>query len=308
MTLRTGAEPGTRSTTERRAGRLGPAVSLGSISLTLAARPERPQESLVTRAESVWPKIGIRSTHGRIRSPRGYLRIRRVDDRRGVLPTEPTGASSVRSDGARLLRDDGLDSPRLRRSVRRSRVRRTDLRLPPFRRQRGPAAAAGGFAAPTDGHPQRAHPRSLSRRRGRRSRRTVGDLAGRQPRHRRRGRGPPVGCGGRQRARSRHVQGSAGALQTTASPRTRAQRAGHGATGGFGPSRRGSGTAGVSPHYLPVYGPLGHAAFSDPALAGLFRQVEQGSPHWRNAFTPRFLFHAPDTEPAQSRGSAPLSW
>lgn len=53
------------------------------------------------------------------------------------------------------------------------------------------------------------------------------------------------------------------------------------------------GRLGVSPHYLPVYGPLGHAAFSDPALAGLFRQVEQGSPRWRNAFTPRFLFHAP---------------
>ena len=53
------------------------------------------------------------------------------------------------------------------------------------------------------------------------------------------------------------------------------------------------GRLGVSPLYLPVYGPLGHAAFSDPALAGLFRQVEQGSPRWRNAFTPRFLLHAP---------------
>lgn len=50
---------------------------------------------------------------------------------------------------------------------------------------------------------------------------------------------------------------------------------------------------GASPHYLPVDGRLGHAAFSDPALAGLFRQVEQGSPRWRNEFTPRFLFHAP---------------
>jgi uncharacterized protein len=53
------------------------------------------------------------------------------------------------------------------------------------------------------------------------------------------------------------------------------------------------GTVGLSPYYIPVYGPLGKAVFSDPALADLFRQVEQNAPSWRNQVTPRFLFTAP---------------
>jgi len=53
------------------------------------------------------------------------------------------------------------------------------------------------------------------------------------------------------------------------------------------------GTFGLSPYYIPVYGPLGKAVFSDPALADLFRQVEQNAPLWRNRVTPRFLFTAP---------------
>lgn len=53
------------------------------------------------------------------------------------------------------------------------------------------------------------------------------------------------------------------------------------------------GMAGLSPHYIPVYGRLGHAVFSDPALAGLFRDVERNAPTWRNRVTPRFLFTAP---------------
>jgi dienelactone hydrolase len=53
------------------------------------------------------------------------------------------------------------------------------------------------------------------------------------------------------------------------------------------------GRCGLRPYYLPVYGPLGHAVFSDPALAERFRHVESNSPTWRNEVTPRFLFHAP---------------
>lgn len=53
------------------------------------------------------------------------------------------------------------------------------------------------------------------------------------------------------------------------------------------------GAVGLSPHYVPVYGPLGRAIFSDPALADLFQAVEQNAPTWRNAVTPRFLFSAP---------------
>ncbi|MGW0161513.1 alpha/beta hydrolase [Mycobacterium sp. NPDC003323] len=53
------------------------------------------------------------------------------------------------------------------------------------------------------------------------------------------------------------------------------------------------GWLGLSPLYLPVYGPLGHAAFSDPELAQRFRYVEASAPTWRNRMTPRFLFHAP---------------
>jgi uncharacterized protein len=53
------------------------------------------------------------------------------------------------------------------------------------------------------------------------------------------------------------------------------------------------GAVGMSPYYIPVYGRLGHAVFSDPALAGLFRDVERGAPSWRNRVTPRCLFTAP---------------
>ncbi|UXA20573.1 alpha/beta fold hydrolase [Mycobacterium sp. SMC-4] len=53
------------------------------------------------------------------------------------------------------------------------------------------------------------------------------------------------------------------------------------------------GQFGFPPHYVAVYGRLGRAVFSDPALAPLFADVEIHSPTWRNAVTPRFLFHAP---------------
>lgn len=53
------------------------------------------------------------------------------------------------------------------------------------------------------------------------------------------------------------------------------------------------GMAGLSPYYIPVYGRLGRAVFSDPALAPLFANVEAHSPSWRNQVTPRFLFNAP---------------
>ncbi|WP_237568005.1 alpha/beta hydrolase [Mycolicibacterium lacusdiani] len=54
-----------------------------------------------------------------------------------------------------------------------------------------------------------------------------------------------------------------------------------------------AGALGRPPRYLRVYGPPGRAVFSDPSLAELFRTLEQESPTWRNAFTPRFLFTAP---------------
>jgi fermentation-respiration switch protein FrsA (DUF1100 family) len=67
------------------------------------------------------------------------------------------------------------------------------------------------------------------------------------------------------------------------------------------------GAAGLSPHYIPVYGRLGHAVFSDPALAGLFRDVEQNAPSWRNRVTPRFLFTAPRyRDGTMERITAPL--
>jgi fermentation-respiration switch protein FrsA (DUF1100 family) len=53
------------------------------------------------------------------------------------------------------------------------------------------------------------------------------------------------------------------------------------------------GAAGLSPHYIAVYGPLGRAVFSDPDLAERFREVEENAPTWRNQVTPRFLFTAP---------------
>lgn len=53
------------------------------------------------------------------------------------------------------------------------------------------------------------------------------------------------------------------------------------------------GRVGCPPHYLAVYGPLGRAVFSDPALASNFHELETRSPTWRNQVTPRFLLHAP---------------
>jgi pimeloyl-ACP methyl ester carboxylesterase len=53
------------------------------------------------------------------------------------------------------------------------------------------------------------------------------------------------------------------------------------------------GAARATPHYIPVYGRPGHAVFADPALAGLFADLERGAPTWRNEVTPRFLFGAP---------------
>ncbi|MEO3756910.1 alpha/beta fold hydrolase [Mycobacterium sp. B14F4] len=53
------------------------------------------------------------------------------------------------------------------------------------------------------------------------------------------------------------------------------------------------GALGLRPFYIPVYGKLGRAVFSDPELAGLFADVERYAPTWRNRVTPRFLFIAP---------------
>jgi fermentation-respiration switch protein FrsA (DUF1100 family) len=53
------------------------------------------------------------------------------------------------------------------------------------------------------------------------------------------------------------------------------------------------GALGLPPYYIAVYGRLGHAVFSDPALAELFREVEHHAPSWQNRVTPRFLFTAP---------------
>jgi uncharacterized protein len=67
------------------------------------------------------------------------------------------------------------------------------------------------------------------------------------------------------------------------------------------------GAVGLSPYYIPVYGPLGKVVFCDPALADLFRRVEQNAPSWRNQVTPRFLFTAPRyREGAIERIVAPL--
>lgn len=53
------------------------------------------------------------------------------------------------------------------------------------------------------------------------------------------------------------------------------------------------GALGLPPHYIAIYGRLGHAVFSDPALAELFREVERNAPSWQNRVAPRFLFTAP---------------
>ncbi len=50
---------------------------------------------------------------------------------------------------------------------------------------------------------------------------------------------------------------------------------------------------GLSPYYIAVYGRLGRAVFSDPALAGLFENLQRNAPSWRNRVTPRFFFTAP---------------
>ena len=61
------------------------------------------------------------------------------------------------------------------------------------------------------------------------------------------------------------------------------------------------------PHYIRVYGPLGHAVFSDPSLGQLFHTLEENSPTWRNKVTPRLLFTAPRyREGVLERISAPL--
>lgn len=53
------------------------------------------------------------------------------------------------------------------------------------------------------------------------------------------------------------------------------------------------GAIGLSPYYIAVYGRLGRAVFSDPALASLFENVQRNAPSWRNRVTPRFFFTAP---------------
>lgn len=67
------------------------------------------------------------------------------------------------------------------------------------------------------------------------------------------------------------------------------------------------GMARATPHYIPVYGRPGHAVFADPELAGLFADLEDCSPTWRNEVAPRFLFTAPRLGPrVLSRISAPV--
>ncbi|MDD7939092.1 alpha/beta fold hydrolase [Actinomycetospora lutea] len=53
------------------------------------------------------------------------------------------------------------------------------------------------------------------------------------------------------------------------------------------------GFLGRSPRYVAVYGAMNKAMFSDPALAGLFRELEANSTSWENRVAPRFLLHAP---------------
>lgn len=69
----------------------------------------------------------------------------------------------------------------------------------------------------------------------------------------------------------------------------------------------GRGALGMAPHYLPVFGRLGHAIFADPALAPLFHEVERNAPSWRNQVAPRFFFTAPRYRPGtMERIAAPL--
>jgi dienelactone hydrolase len=67
------------------------------------------------------------------------------------------------------------------------------------------------------------------------------------------------------------------------------------------------GALGATPFYLPVYGRLGHAVFSDPDLATLFQNVEENAPSWRNRVTPRFFLTAPRyRDGTMERITAPL--
>lgn len=67
------------------------------------------------------------------------------------------------------------------------------------------------------------------------------------------------------------------------------------------------GLLGLSPRYIAVYGRPGEAFFTDPALAGRFRTVEQSSPTWENRVAARFLFGAPRyREGTMERIQAPL--
>lgn len=49
----------------------------------------------------------------------------------------------------------------------------------------------------------------------------------------------------------------------------------------------------MKPFYIPVYASNGCATFSDPMLEPLFATLMKKNKSWKNAFTPRFLFHAP---------------
>jgi dienelactone hydrolase len=53
------------------------------------------------------------------------------------------------------------------------------------------------------------------------------------------------------------------------------------------------GLIGMSPIYIRVYGEIGEAFFTDPALAERFQAVEKNSPTWKNQVAPRFLLQAP---------------
>lgn len=54
------------------------------------------------------------------------------------------------------------------------------------------------------------------------------------------------------------------------------------------------GLLGLSPFYIKVFGQPGDLAiFTDPALKVRFDAIKQGSPTWRNEFTPRFYLAPP---------------
>jgi dienelactone hydrolase len=63
------------------------------------------------------------------------------------------------------------------------------------------------------------------------------------------------------------------------------------------------GVLGLPPYYAKVFGRPGETAvFSDPGLKPRFDALMATSPHWRNAFTPRFYLALPRFRPEAARG------